>query len=59
MIFVYVIRQVGEVMIQTDHHFSGIFPAAAWLKLLQEAGFEAHTRELEGVMVPFTIGVKS
>lgn len=59
MVFVYLIRQAGEVMIQTDLHVGGIFPATAWLKLLQEAGFEVHTRELEGVAVPFMIGVKA
>lgn len=38
--FVYLIRQKGELRIETDHHKNGIFAVDTWIRLLKEAGFQ-------------------
>lgn len=42
--FVYLIRQNGELTIETDRHEWGLFPKTVWLRLLEEAGFEVLER---------------
>lgn len=41
--FVYLIRQGGELRIETDRHLEGLFPIATWLETLSEVGFEVRS----------------
>lgn len=38
--FVYLIRNRGQLRIETDRHVVGIFPRETWLTLLKETGFK-------------------
>jgi hypothetical protein len=39
-LFIYVIREDGDLRIEHDHHTWGLFPLRTWLDLLDEAGFD-------------------
>jgi len=39
----YLIREGGALRIEQDRHVLGLFPLDAWLRLLEESGFEATT----------------
>ncbi len=39
--FLFLIRRRGRFKVEADHHLSGIFPMATWLRLLRRAGFVA------------------
>ena len=39
-VFVYFIREGGELRVEMDRHITGLFPSDTWLRLLREAGFE-------------------
>jgi hypothetical protein len=45
--FVYLIRQNGQLIVETDRHLGGIFPLETWPGLLKEAGFSVKERRLE------------
>ena len=36
-------RERGEVRVVHDRHETGLFPRATWIRLLQEAGFDAQS----------------
>ncbi len=55
--FVYLIRRAGKLTIETDRHLAGIFPLAAWERLLGEVGFEVHRLEND-YGDPMFVGVK-
>ena len=57
-VFIYLIRQAGNLRIETDRHLSGIFPVATWCKLLEYVGFQVEQLEFEGEGFPFFIGLK-
>ncbi len=40
--FIYLIRQHGELRVETDHHVCGLFPLQTWRSLLEQTGFQAH-----------------
>jgi SAM-dependent methyltransferase len=42
-IFLYFIREGGEVRIEQDRHVTGLFSLETWLGLMREAGFDAET----------------
>jgi SAM-dependent methyltransferase len=58
MTFVYLIRQAGQLKIETDHHLGGIFPVDTWVSLLQEVGFEVKQMTFEEGDCPMFIGIK-
>ncbi|MDD4223285.1 MAG: class I SAM-dependent methyltransferase [Candidatus Cloacimonetes bacterium] len=39
-IFIYLIRERGELTVETDHHVCGLFPLATWQHLLERTGFQ-------------------
>ena len=39
-VFVFFIRRGGELRVEVDRHTPGMFPMAAWERLLSEAGFD-------------------
>jgi len=39
-IFIYLIREKGELRIEEDRHITGLFPLQTWIDLMTEAGFE-------------------
>jgi hypothetical protein len=39
-IFVYFIKENGQLRIEQDHHITGLFHIADWERLIAEAGFE-------------------
>ncbi len=43
-VFVYLIKEDGQIQVETDHHVTGIFPLSTWQDLLAQAGFEVETR---------------
>jgi SAM-dependent methyltransferase len=45
--YVYLIRRDGAFRVETDRHLNGLFPKATWLKLMHDAGFEAHEVEAQ------------
>lgn len=50
--FVYLIRNRGQLRIETDHHVLGIFARKTWLTLLRKAGFSVEVLDmpiLEGI----------
>lgn len=42
---IYLIRQRGELTIETDCHLLGLFPLQTWLDEMVGAGFEVHRRQ--------------
>jgi len=45
VIYAFLLRQTdGSVRVEPDRHVEGLFPRAAWLAWLREAGFKATTR---------------
>lgn len=57
-LFIYLVRQNGQLSIQTDHHVGGLFPLATWLRLLEQVGFEVHVTAFEDEDFPFFTCVK-
>jgi len=52
--FVYLIRNRGQLRIETDHHVVGVFPKETWLTLFRETGFSVEVLDmwmLEGIPV--------
>ncbi len=45
-LFVYLIRNKGQLRIETDRHVIGIFPREAWLTLLRETGFSVEILDM-------------
>jgi hypothetical protein len=44
--YVYLFREAtgaGDIRIERDRHIEGIFPRAAWIRLMDEAGFDARS----------------
>jgi len=39
-IFLYLIREGGELRIETDRHITGLFPQQTWITLMERAGFK-------------------
>ncbi|MQG68365.1 MAG: class I SAM-dependent methyltransferase [SAR202 cluster bacterium] len=39
-IFVYFIKEAGQLRVEQDRHISGLFPMKTWIELLAQAGFE-------------------
>ena len=37
--FFYLINGPGGLRVEQDHHLTGLFPKATWLRLLRETGF--------------------
>lgn len=58
MTFIYLIRQAEALRIEIDSHQVGIFPQAAWERLLRQAGFEVHQAWFDEAKAPLFIGVK-
>jgi len=58
MTFVYLIREKGQLTMETDHHVMGMFEVATWIELLEEVGFEVEMVEYEETG-PVFVGVKS
>lgn len=58
MTFIYLIRQNGQLTIETDHHLAGIFPADVWLRLLKQAGFSARAIRTKK-HAPIFIGIRN
>lgn len=40
-VFLFVIREQGDLRVEVDRHVNGVFPLARWLALIEAAGFEA------------------
>jgi len=60
---VYLIRQRGELTIETDCHLLGLFPMQTWLDEMADAGFKVHRQQSTvpndvGELCPTLIGVK-
>ena len=47
-VFTYTIKESGSRRVERDKHISGIFPIAAWSRLLEEAGFQVERISLPG-----------
>lgn len=45
--FIYLIRQRGELRIETDHHVCGLFPLQTWRDLLEKTGFQSSLDSFE------------
>lgn len=62
MLIFYLIRQGGKLRVEKDLHVFGLFPTETWLRLMNEAGFEAERRlhggYEDGREGYFMIGVK-
>ena len=43
-VFVYLIKEDGELRVETDRHVTGLFPLATWQTLLAQAGFDVETK---------------
>ncbi len=48
MTFVYLIREKGQLRIETDHHVMGVFPLVTWIEVLEEVGFAVELVAYEG-----------
>ncbi|WP_291322617.1 class I SAM-dependent methyltransferase [Desulfonatronospira sp.] len=48
-VFVYLIREQGELTIHTDHHILGLFPKWAWEQAFRDAGMDMQETLLDGV----------
>lgn len=46
---VYLIRRQGELTIHTDRHVLGLFPKAAWDRVLKDAGLKVQHLVLDGI----------
>lgn len=46
-VFVYLIRQNGQLTVETDRHLGGLYPRQTWLDLLTDVSFEVE--EVKGV----------
>ena len=44
----YVIREGGGLRVEEDRHVTGLFPRATWLRLMDEAGFDAEVIDYPG-----------
>ena len=47
-VFFFLLQEAGGLRIEQDRHITGLFPAATWLNLLDEAGFVAELVSLPG-----------
>ena len=47
-LFFFIIQEAAGLRIEQDWHVTGLFPAATWLNLLDEAGFVAELVSLPG-----------
>lgn len=61
--FIYLIRRVGELSIETDCHLLGLFELATWMDCMKEVGLEVFKRESilplpDGQAMPILIGLK-
>jgi SAM-dependent methyltransferase len=52
MVFIYLIRESGQLTVETDRHLGGIFPLETWTDALKDVGFAVHI--IEGGIVPTT-----
>ena len=43
-IFIYIIKEGGQIKIEQDRHITGLFSLETWLELLAQAGFETEAR---------------
>jgi len=59
-VFVYLIREDGELRIETDRHLGGLFPEATWTRLLTEVGFQVARTEFgeQDEHIPAFVGVR-
>lgn len=48
-VFVYLVRQQGELTIHTDHHVLGLFPKKTWEQVFLDAGLDMQKKILDGV----------
>ncbi len=46
-VFIYLIRQGGELEIETDHHINGLFSLETWEQTLKDVGFEVNQTVFE------------
>ena len=44
--YTYIINEKGKQRVEQDTHLTGLFPMATWLRLLEDAGFQAETLKL-------------
>ncbi len=58
MTFVYLIRQAGQLRIETDHHLGGIFPLQTWVRCMEEVGFEVRVLDFEEGKCPMLVGIR-
>lgn len=49
---VYIVRRKGKLDVYTDLHPCGIFPEKTWMRLLEEAGFEAKRIDFKPPSMP-------
>jgi SAM-dependent methyltransferase len=52
MVFIYLIRENGQLTVETDRHLGGIFSLETWVNALNGVGFAVHI--IEGGIVPTT-----
>jgi SAM-dependent methyltransferase len=61
--FVYLIRQRGELTIETDRHLAGLFPLDVWYDNLRRTGFDVRQLSFEDTnqqcSIPLLVGIKS
>ena len=56
--FMYLIRQQGELTIQTDHHVLGLFSQATWAKVFDDAALTMQKTSLNGIYDKYLLGDK-
>jgi SAM-dependent methyltransferase len=44
--FAYLLRDGDRITVEHDRHVCGVFPRAQWLRLLEEAGFRAESKDM-------------
>lgn len=54
-IFVYLIRQQGQLTMHTDQQVLGLFPQAAWDTVFRNAGISMQKTTLDGIYDPFLL----
>ena len=53
---VYLIRQQGDLTIQTDNQVLGLFPNTTWYKMFKHAGLDMRTMTLDGIYDKYLLG---
>ena len=43
-VFIYMVKENGQLKVETDRHVTGIFPLATWQDLLSQAGLEVEAK---------------